>query len=950
MNEQMQPPIETPEELETQATEQAEQAHAEAVDQLETRVEPVAEDLETQPEAAPAQPVTEAAEAIQPEPAEQAEAAAQSPAETPAAVTEAGATAAKRPGKGERSEKAASERNPARSVGFIALPVEISQLAKKHQITHPGLVLGKYAVLLRLQDKRLQYDFGLEQKKRILQKTASLLASDSALQKTWEAEKQARNAVLQATQAQQVQFTTTSPLVFASAHPLANLGVNLHPIFGFPQLEAQDIKGALRRFVQESWLPSQADASSSQQLIDRVFGQAGKEDQTAEVVFHDAWPENWPTLSLEQAVNHHSPYYQRREAPGDWQMPSSECFLVIKPGARFGFSWSALRPDTPAEVLSQVESWLRELLATQGLGAYRQQGYGLFKTNYETAAETHEAKWQTRLQLNSPAFLAGASQRPEDCRLRPGMLRGLLRWWWRTMHSGFLGHRELQALESVIWGSERRKGAVRLVLDAEQSVQSRRYRPEDLLRQLPAAEARRRSPGLVYLGYGFFSENAKRYYMPQEASWNLQVEARPVVWQNKEQQIELSREQVLEQVQAALWLLCHYGGLGQRKRKGFGSLQELQGLELNEDRCLEIGSALRSHCGLTPVFADDKAESPSLMQRIELADMPTPWKNPWFVLHQLGESLQTFMQGHKHEAQKKALGLPRVMAPPLTGEFAAAAPVQDRHAAPYFLHLVNQADGNLSVRVVAFPAAKLPDQAESQRLLSTLVQHLRSDLAARVELSPTEPEIDLSTPAPTRERPARRQAVRPGEARPERPFRPRPQGEAAGFETSGSPAPRRGRSWPAGGDGGAQRTPGERGERSERSTGRPERGSERPARRPAREPLELTHWTEKPSRRNQTSENKPRRTGGLPQAGDWIEAVLLEERTKKGGWRAQHASSKLGGPVVNTSLIPGDCEAGAKVDLIVHASNKLEMMFRWPTEKELQQRDKASQKAAQKSK
>lgn len=840
-------------------------------------------------------------------------------AESPVAATTAAAPeekARKKPGE-RKNNKSAADR-PQRSIGFIALPVEISQLAKKYGIKHPGLVMGKYAVLLRMQDKQLQYAFTLEQKKRILQKVAHLMSHDKALQNVWQSQKAERDAVLQAAQARQVALSSQSPVVFATEHPLSELGLDLHPLFGFPQIQAQDIKGALRQFAETHWLPRQEDAAAASQTLQQIFGSASQE---GDVIFHDAWPAQWPGLGVEQMTNHHPAYYQGQEAPGDWQTPEAACFLSLKPGARFDFAFSARRPDSTA-LLEEVESWLHEALASEGLGAYRQLGYGRWKTRHTPAP----AQWEAEMQLVSPAFMAGSAQGPEDCRLRPGMLKGLLRWWWRTLHTGFLSPRELNSLESAIFGNAKHKGGLQLQLESNDQTQARRYRPEDLLRQLPSAEARRRSPGLVYLGYGFFSESAKRYYVGPEASWKIGFKAQDVIWQHKGQSIQLSAEQILSAAQSALWLLCHYGGLGQRKRKGFGSLQLNTEVPLNEDSCLEAAARLRQHCGLRQSFEDERAQSAALMQRIELADMHTPWKNPWFVLHQLGESLQTFMQEHKHQVEKKALGLPRAMTPPLNGSFEAAAPVEDRHAAPYCLHLARHRDGALSVRFVGFPASRLPDFAESQRLLSALAQHLRTDIAARVSAQPEEPVLDLSSPTTAE-----------GEGRRERrERRPRPQGEGQS-DTQRERRPRRDKA-----SGEHKFAPRPAGERSDR----------RPPRRPEREPLpEPTHWTERPGRRPRTESGpgRNRQLAGLPQAGEWYEVTLLEERTKKDGWRAKEGKSGLSGPVVNTGMVPGDAEPGQKVQMIVHAVNKLEMMFRWPTDKEREAREKAASGATAKS-
>src|SRR6516225_9329270 len=42
------------------------------------------------------------------------------------------------------------------------------------------------------------------------------------------------------------------------------------------------------------------------------------------IVFHDAWPEQWPRLFMDILNNHHSAYYQGnddKDAPGDWENP-----------------------------------------------------------------------------------------------------------------------------------------------------------------------------------------------------------------------------------------------------------------------------------------------------------------------------------------------------------------------------------------------------------------------------------------------------------------------------------------------------------------------------------------------------------------------------------------------------------------------------------------------------
>jgi len=69
----------------------------------------------------------------------------------------------------------------------------------------------------------------------------------------------------------------------------------------------------------------------------------------------------------------------------------------------------------------------------------------------------------------------------------------------------------------------------------------------------------------------------------------------------------------------------------------------------------------------------------------------------------------------------------------------------------------------------------------------------------------------------------------------------------------------------------------------------------------------------------------------LPRPGDRVEAQLLEERTKRGGWRARHAPSGLSGPIQNSGDVPADRNAGDVLELIVASATERGIDFRYPT-------------------
>jgi CRISPR-associated protein Cmr6 len=197
-----------------------------------------------------------------------------------------------------------------------------------------------------------------------------------------------------------------------------------------------------------------------------------------------------------------------------------------------------------------------------------------------------------------------------------------------------------------------------------------------------------------------------------------------------------------------LWLFCHLGGAGSKARKGFGSFADLPGLSLED--CRLAGEALRRECGLTARFEDRQARSASVEKIIgpptggrPWLEVPTPWRDPWFALDQVGFAAQCFAQGLAHQEAKGALGLPRQIHGPRNEPMhhqqrdrhrppqRLRGPRGDRHASPVFYHLARNDDGTLTVRVTAFLAPELRNPVESESVLRDLLTHMQADLGAR---------------------------------------------------------------------------------------------------------------------------------------------------------------------------------------------------------------------------
>jgi CRISPR-associated protein Cmr6 len=75
----------------------------------------------------------------------------------------------------------------------------------------------------------------------------------------------------------------------------------------------------------------------------------------------------------------------------------------------------------------------------------------------------------------------------------------------------------------------------------------------------------------------------------------------------------------------------------------------------------------------------------------------------------------------------------------------------------------------------------------------------------------------------------------------------------------------------------------------------------------------------------------------LPATGESVRAILLSEKTKKGGWMARDTASGITGPIQNSAAVPPNYKPDDIVSLVV--ANRTD--FKWPPP---QQCDKPVQK------
>ena len=135
---------------------------------------------------------------------------------------------------------------------------------------------------------------------------------------------------------------------------------------------------------------------------------------------------------------------------------------------------------------------------------------------------------------------------------------------------------------------------------------------------------------------------------------------------------------------------------------------------------------------------------------VRIVEHHTPWRNPWFVLDQIGALAQDFAQappvsGHgKHCSAKVALGLPRKIHGPSPTRLPhqqgkwnpptdLASPKGERYGAPIHYHVADDSREGLSVRaLVFFPEGmwnSTDDSEHGRRISRTMLEQLATHVA-----------------------------------------------------------------------------------------------------------------------------------------------------------------------------------------------------------------------------
>jgi CRISPR-associated protein Cmr6 len=313
------------------------------------------------------------------------------------------------------------------------------------------------------------------------------------------------------------------------------------------------------------------------------------------------------------------------------------------------------------------------------------------------------------------------------------------------MHAASVDVPTLRRLEAAVWGDTGTGGAVRVEVEhlgtwnPELYDKASKARMSDAEKKggygIPGCDPRKTTQGLWYASYGMHEKDKRRWLVPPGSRWEIRLSARSGRFPaDAPAGKKLPAKVLLSQARAALWLLCRFGGVGSKPRKGFGSFRDIavEGIAVVED-CLRFAREFRQACSVDGKPQREPGSS-ALDVMLGPLEVGLTWKDPWFALDQAGFAAQAFAQGGKHQ-DKSALGLPR--------RGSRDGPKGKRYASPVHYHLARGVDGRLAIRVVAFPA-NLPDFGTSREVMGRLLESLRADLARRAAL----PEPTPHQPGP----------------------------------------------------------------------------------------------------------------------------------------------------------------------------------------------------------
>lgn len=172
---------------------------------------------------------------------------------------------------------------------------------------------------------------------------------------------------------------------------------------------------------------------------------------------------------------------------------------------------------------------------------------------------------KVKLHLSTPAFAGGVRSDTLDT-LRPPTIKSLLRWWWRTKHPRWSGE-DLYNAEAVVWGSAPFRRDADDRSKPPRGGQGTRLIPGVTIQEIRGGQFSLSTNNLRYLAYGVMApEGEQTPTNPPCLSAGTTLEFRLVPHPR-------AKKKLVNELYHALWLMSTFGGIGQRSRRGWGSVR-----------------------------------------------------------------------------------------------------------------------------------------------------------------------------------------------------------------------------------------------------------------------------------------------------------------------------------------------------------------------------------------
>jgi CRISPR-associated protein Cmr1 len=259
-----------------------------------------------------------------------------------------------------------------------------------------------------------------------------------------------------------------------------------------------------------------------------------------------------------------------------------------------------------------------------------------------------------RLKTITPLFLGGAE--PNDfAELRPPAIKGLLRFWYRAVNPNYRNRTEEAR---IFGGTGATEGQSTFRLQLESPIQEKMGWDLERYQRAPfqkgGSQGAPPKNGLLYLGFPLRLGGNDRKAIPPGTSFSVKIRFSTT-----------PTEEIRKAVLSSWWLLGHFGGLGTRSRRGFGTVAlqgwECEGQEIKDlpiahkaespkDWITKVQTAVNTMRSWFGEFPDDKIDHTTIARETRLYLSIQGFKDDqsakaWeWALWRLGMDMQTFRQ------------------------------------------------------------------------------------------------------------------------------------------------------------------------------------------------------------------------------------------------------------------------------------------------------------------